>query len=142
MVPALRPGEILYVRRPAARQAPRRSDIAFLRFQRTPRGRFVKRIVGCPGEHVSVRGARVFVNGEALPEPYLDERSALEPKPDAEWRLGKDQFIVLGDARDDSLDSRSFGPVAPHEIQGIVRFRLWPLRRLGPLGFSANERSA
>lgn len=129
MVPALHPGERLWVSAvPAA--ALRRGSIILLKRPSEPEGFFLKRLIGFPGERVLVRNARVFINGEPLSEGYVDPRAALEPKPDAAWTLGPDEYIVLGDARDDSLDSRRWGPVRVREIAGRVAFRLWPLKKM------------
>jgi len=125
MVRALRPGHLLWASK--ARVGPlERGQIVLIRLSRPPEGLFLKRIVGLPGEHVTIESFRVTVNGRPLLEPYVDARAAAQPTPSGDWTLGADDYIVLGDARDDSLDSRRFGPVHFHEMDAIIRFRLWP----------------
>ena len=77
---------------------------------------YVKRIVGLPGDLVTIRGGRVYVNGEIddLPSPILDDG-------DQRVQLGADEFYLLGDHRRVSFDSRSFGPVRSADMQGRVR---------------------
>ena len=80
----------------------------------------LKRVVGLPGERVHLLGARVRVQGRLLAEPYVDPRAGLQPLPDREWTLAAGQYLVLGDARDDSLDSRAFGPVSASAILAVA----------------------
>lgn len=115
MTPSLRPGQILLVADiPSGPGSLSRGDVVFLK------NKSIKRLLGLPGESVEVSGDELRVDGRVIHEPYLFPRCFLEPKPDARWVLGPGEFIVLGDARDDSLDSRSFGPVRASEILGKV----------------------
>jgi signal peptidase I len=89
----------------------------------------VKRVIGLPNETVSAHGGHIYIDGEVLPESYLPRgvsTSAFSPvtlKPDHYW--------VMGDNRDNSKDSRVFGPITKNNIVGRVFFRIWPLSRLG-----------
>ena len=85
----------------------------------------MKRVVGLPGEEVQVKGGRVFVNGTALGEPYrtpTGEEVALARR-DGAWSLSVDEYFLLGDNRQDSLDSRAFGPVPRASVLGRVWYR-------------------
>ncbi len=93
----------------------------------------VKRIIGLPGETVEVRAGQVYVNGEALDEPYINEA----PRYHGEWTLGAEEYFVLGDNRNHSYDSADYGAVSRDHIQGVVKLRLWPLDALG--GFAAPD---
>lgn len=87
---------------------------------------FIKRIIGLPGDVVSVNNGKVYVNGGVLPEPYLP--AGLATTGDATYsKLGPGQYFVMGDNRQESFDSRSWGPVSSNEIVGVVRvgLRLW-----------------
>ncbi len=86
----------------------------------------VKRVVGLPGERVEVRDGVVTVNGVALHEPYIKEA----PRYAGMWQLGSDEYFVLGDNRNHSLDSADYGPVSFSHIHGVVKFRFWPLNQL------------
>jgi signal peptidase I len=125
MVPAFRPGDWLWIRTPFA-SGVRRGAVVLLRRTKPTAGLSLKRIVGLPGEHLKLQGASLSINGQPHPEPYVDSRSGLEPKKDAAWDLADQEYVVLGDVRDDSLDSRAFGPVRAPQIIGVVAYRLWP----------------
>jgi signal peptidase I len=93
---------------------------------------YIKRVVGLPGDEISVRGGQVFVNRRALREDYVPDeyRSNDHMRP---IRVPKDHFFVLGDHRNSSNDSRAWGPVPRSFIYGKAVFVYWPLSRLGPL---------
>lgn len=93
----------------------------------------VKRIVGCPGDHIQIKDGHVFVNGEQLKEDYLPEGTLTEPLDPkySDVTLGPDEYYVLGDNRGGSRDSRDFGPVPKDSIIGHVWFRFYPLRDFG-----------
>ena len=119
MCPTLRPGDVLWAGPPKSLQ---RGDVVLVR----KGGLLVKRLVGLPGEKVTLRSSRIYVHGSPLPEPYVPESAAIEPKADQSVQIPESAFYVLGDARDDSLDSRRWGPVNRSEIDAVIRFRIWP----------------
>jgi signal peptidase I len=84
----------------------------------------VKRVIGLPGETVEVRNGIVYVNNEPLPEPFPH---ALDDQSMPPTILGPLNYFVMGDNRDNSNDSRSFGPVQREYILGRVWLRYWPL---------------
>ncbi|MFZ4665520.1 MAG: signal peptidase I [Prochlorotrichaceae cyanobacterium] len=89
---------------------------------------FIKRIIGLPGDTVEVKDDTVFVNGEALSENYLQDY------PDYQWgpeTVPEDQYLVLGDNRNNSYDSHYWGFVPRGNIIGRAVVRFWPLNRLG-----------
>ena len=89
----------------------------------------IKRIIGMPGDTVSIKDNTVYVNGEELEEDYAyGETSDYE-----EITLGDDEYFILGDNRPISKDSRYFGPVKEDEIIGKVIFRLWPFNKFGTI---------
>jgi signal peptidase I len=115
---------------------PRRGDIIV--FEASPRveaactagGIFIKRIVGLPGEKLSMRKGLVFVNGIPLAEPYL--RLDYRGSETADWaRVAKDSYFVLGDNRAMSCDSRRWGVVPRDSIIGRAEVIYWPPTRLG-----------
>jgi signal peptidase I len=123
MLPALRPGDLLWVRHGTE---PRRGDIVLVKHTAAPQGLFLKRLVGLPGEHLEIRSNKVFINDRPLPEPYVPESASIEPKLNSAFDLPNSAFAVLGDTRDDSLDSRQFGPVPREEIVGAASRIVWP----------------
>ena len=92
-------------------------------------GTFVKRIVGLPGETVSVRKGFVFVDGQTLHESYVDpvDRDAQT----AVWpAVPPGQYFVMGDNRKQSCDSRVWGPVPAGNLVGPVLAVYWPPNRI------------
>ena len=87
----------------------------------------VKRIVAMPGEVVEIRGGVVYVNGQAVTEPFPHDTSPIDMAP---MTLGPLSYFVLGDNRSNSNDSRSFGPVLLDQILGRVWLRYWPLNEM------------
>ena len=104
MAPVLAPGQLVVVSKGAyeSRQ-PTRGEIVAARPASLGGKAFVKRVVGLPNERVQV--------GER------------------EWQLQEEQFFLLGDQPEHSMDSRVFGPVTRQELIGPVRLRLWPWKR-------------
>ncbi len=99
----------------------------------------VKRVIGRPGQTVSLHGGRVFVDGRYLPEPWLpaDMRTQTFPGPSyapyslhQPYRVPTGDVYVMGDNRTGSCDSRYWGPVPESTIVGKVDLRIWPLSRL------------
>jgi signal peptidase I len=94
---------------------------------------FVKRVIGVGGDTVDIHGGHVFVNGTQLTEPYVFENQATDMPDNAgkTWKLSADQVFVLGDHRQDSRDSRDFGPIEKSSIIGRAWLRYWPLNDFG-----------
>ena len=83
----------------------------------------VKRIVAASGDSVCLKAGRVYVNGRLLDEPYLAPGTATYARSDLREQTlvcGKDQYFVLGDNRNNSADSRVYGPVARQKILGVI----------------------
>jgi signal peptidase I len=101
---------------------PRHSDIVVLR-DPADNGFSVKRVVATPGESVYLKDGSVYVNGRKLDEPYLPPGT--RTFTDSNYRdqmilCGKDQFFLLGDNRQNSVDSRTYGPVPRKNILGPI----------------------
>lgn len=106
---------------------PERGDIAVFHFPGNPDDDYIKRVIGVPGDSVEIREAQVYVNGILLDEPYINEPCTPARCNDLSWILGENEFFFMGDNRNRSSDSRSFGPVQRQYIVGEVLFRYWPL---------------
>ncbi len=83
----------------------------------------VKRVVGLPGDEVAIRDARLYVNDELVDEPYVDHKS-IDSLFYGPVVVPADRFLVLGDARATSIDSRAYGPVPAEQLLGTVALRL------------------
>lgn len=109
---------------------PERGEVMVFRSPNDESVFFIKRVVGLPGERVAVKdGAVSIVNadhpdGFALEERYLPR--GLTTGGAVTVALGPDQYFVLGDNRQYSFDSRTWGALKRNEIVGLVRVRLWP----------------
>jgi len=104
-----------------------RGDIVVFRPPHRPDTPFIKRVIGLPGEILEIRNNQVFINGRHLNEPYLynawhDNRSA--------ERIAPGSVFVMGDNRDNSADSRSWGELPLTNVQAKAWLRYWPLNRL------------
>jgi signal peptidase I len=100
---------------------------------------FIKRIIGLPGDHVELRDGKVFVNGIALDEPYIFQQDGTpvttDPQPGgaSEWLVPDGDLLVMGDHRNESADSRSFGPIPISSVIGRAWLRYWPFDTFGIL---------
>ncbi len=93
-------------------------------------GVFIKRIVGLPGEVVSMRNGQVLIDGVELREPYLP--AAYRGAESGSWgRVPAGSYFVLGDNRTMSCDSRRWGTVPRGKIIGRAEIRYWPVDRIG-----------
>ena len=92
---------------------------------------FIKRIIGLPGETIEVRDGTVFVDGQPLDEDYI------KAPPNYIWgpqEVPPESYLVLGDNRNSSFDSHSWGFVPAENIIGKALVRFWPPGRVGWLG--------
>jgi signal peptidase I len=103
-------------------RAPRRGEIVVLK-DPTDGAYCVKRVIALPGEVVYLKNGRLFVNGKELPEPYLPmgvKTFTPEEVQEETVALGKNRYFVLGDNRNNSFDSRFYGPVSRENMLGVV----------------------
>ncbi len=107
---------------------PSRGDIVIFRPPFDPSQIFIKRIVAQPGDTVRIRDGRVYVNETLLDDTYIpaDFRGHDYWGPST---LPADYYLVLGDHRNSSFDSRHWGPVHRASILGKVHARWWPLQQ-------------
>ncbi|MFC1961062.1 signal peptidase I [Chloroflexota bacterium] len=123
MQPNFATGEwIIVTRLPYLVGEPARGDVVVLDFPE-PQEDLIKRVVGLPGETVAVHDNLVYVNGVPLNEPYINEQPRYNKE---EVYLGPDEFFVLGDNRNNSRDSHSFGAVTRDKVIGRALIIYWP----------------
>ena len=111
---------------------PLRGEIIVFRYPRDPSQFFIKRVIGLPGETIEITNGKVVIyndsypNGMTLQEEYIVEVTDGKKKT----VLGEEEYYLLGDNRDESLDSRSFGVVEDDSIIGRVWIRGLPISRV------------
>lgn len=128
MVPTLTNGQFVMVNRLAYSLGDfkigdvKRGDVVVFHYPRDPEQEYIKRIIGLPGDTINMTGGHVYVNGEQLIEPYI----AADARNEGEWVVPGGHVFVLGDNRNNSQDSRSFGYVTMQNIIGKAIFIYWP----------------
>ena len=133
MLPRLHDGERIFVNKliyyDEYRWAPKvdRGDIVVFWFPDDPSKSYIKRVVGLPGDTIEMREGTVRVNGSQIDERYLDPRFNVSSKSQAPVYVRPNYYFVMGDNRDNSSDSRSWGLVPKKYIYGKALFRYWPL---------------
>jgi len=134
MLPRLHDGERIFVNKFIYKFEPiRRGDIVVFWYPNDPSKSFIKRVIGLPGETISIRRGVVYINGEPLPEPYLDPSFHTREENMPPVYVREHYYFVMGDNRDSSNDSRQWGLVPEKYIYGKAVFRYWPLSNIGRL---------
>lgn len=139
MEPMLCDGDNLIVDKITYRfRNPQRFDIIVIPARYQPQVHYIKRIIGLPGETVYIdEKGFIYINGELLDETYGIERIYEDSRGRAAAPviLGENEYFVMGDNRNDSLDSRSpaIGNIHRAEIIGRAWLRIWPLHKFGIL---------
>jgi len=113
---------------------PKRGEVVVFRSPTSPEDFYLKRVIGLPGERVRVENGNVTicqVECTVLSESYLN---GIKTDGDVAFTLGDDQYLVLGDNRGASYDSRRFGPISKESMQGRTLLRGWPLTRISYFG--------
>jgi signal peptidase I len=128
MEPTLHTGEFIIVNRVAYRLGSietgdvERGDIIVFEYPRNPTQEYIKRVIGLPGDEVSVRDGKVYVNGQMLDEPYIKAPPAYQ----GSWTVPQDSVFVFGDNRNNSSDSHNWGEVPLENVIGKAIFVYWP----------------
>lgn len=94
---------------------------------------YIKRVIGLPGDHVKIENGKVYINGNELQEPYLQEGVITDDLNGAftDIVVPENTVFVMGDNRGQSTDSRRFGCIPLEKIESKVLFRFWPLDVFG-----------
>jgi len=117
-------------------KTPERGQVIVFRYPKNPQEYFIKRIIALPGEEVQIKDGKIIVynklnpEGLVLKEEYLPVDLETTDNSGTKLEVGANEYFVLGDNRNASKDSRSFGPVDKTFITGKVMFRGWPLNKI------------
>ena len=123
MRPTLEDGEFILVNRLAYKFGdPKRGEIIVFRSPVVPDEDLIKRVIGLPGDEIEVNAGVVYVNGSPLIEPYI----AALPIYSGKWQVVDGYLFVLGDNRNDSSDSHSWGLVPMQNVVGRSILIYWP----------------
>jgi len=109
-----------------------RGDVVVFWYPKDPSVSFIKRVVGVPGDLVELRAGTLYVNGVAVREDYL-KPGFRDSDSYAPINVPKGYYYVLGDHRNSSNDSRSWGEVPEKYIYGKAVFRFWPPAKIGAI---------
>ncbi len=133
MKPTLLPDERLLVSKLAYRFGEvERGDIIVFHFPADPSEDYIKRVIGLPGDRIHIRDGKVFVNGRELEEDYITAPIMYN----GEWVVPPDSLFVLGDNRNQSSDSHSWGFVPLQNVIGKALVVYWPLDKVKFLSHS------
>jgi signal peptidase I len=128
MEPTLQSGEFVIVNKLAyVLGEPKIGDVIVFHFPRDPEQEYIKRVIGLPGDQVVIKEGRVYVNGQLLEEEYI----AASPVYTDTWDVPPDALFVLGDNRNNSSDSHSWGPVPMEYVVGKAILIYWPPTQWG-----------
>lgn len=123
MVPTLQHGEYVLVSRLAYKTGePQRGDIIVFSLPMDESQDLIKRVIGLPGETISIHNGMVSINGDVLEESYI----AQSPIYNGEWAVSEGQLFVLGDNRNDSKDSHQWGLLPIENVIGKALLIYWP----------------
>ncbi len=96
---------------------------------------YIKRVIALPGEHLEIKDGKVYINGEELDEPYLQDNVITTAgdvnNPFYDLVVPENCIFVMGDNRAGSTDSRAFGCVPLDKVEGTVWIRFWPFNLFG-----------
>ncbi|AEP11531.1 signal peptidase I, bacterial type [Chloracidobacterium thermophilum B] len=132
MLPRLREGERLFVNRFIYNFSKiERGDIVVFYYPKNPQESFIKRVIGLPGDEVTLANGKLYINGKLVPEGYLSSDYTTIVSPPRTWVVEPHHYFVMGDNRDASNDSRNWGLVPEMYIYGKAVYRYWPVSEMG-----------
>lgn len=129
MEPSLETGDYLIVDEITYRlREPQRGEMVVFSYPKNPSQKYIKRIIGLPGETIEIKSGKIFVDGKLLNEDYLKTKEFYFK--DEKIKLKEQEYYVLGDNRDFSFDSRNFGPVSKKYIIGRALIKVFQIKIL------------
>ncbi|MHB8807941.1 MAG: signal peptidase I [Anaerolineaceae bacterium] len=127
MEPTVVQGEVIFVNKLAYRLGEvDRGDIVTFHYPDDPEVDYIKRVIGLPGDEVKISDENVFVNGIEIDEPYLNNSTLDE----GTWIVPESMYFVMGDNRQNSIDSRAWGFVPEKNLIGKALAVYWPITHI------------
>lgn len=127
MMPTLHDGEVVLVSKISYRfDSIQRGDIVVFRHPLNTRQELIKRVIGLPGDEVRIENGQVTLNGMVIVEPYI----SAPPRYNGKWEVPPGFLFVLGDNRNDSSDSHSWGLLPIENVIGKAVLVYWPPDRI------------
>ncbi len=105
---------------------PKRGDVVIFEAPKTPGEDYIKRMIGLPGDHIEVKEGKLFINGNEITEEWIHEPMIYS----GSWDVPENSYFVLGDNRNHSSDSHSWGFVPRDNLVGNAFFRYWPINHI------------
>jgi signal peptidase I len=131
MLPMLEDQDRLFINKLAYRVGEiHRGDVVVFLYPHDHEKSYIKRVIAVPGDDLKIDHGQVYVNGEAVKEPYVPQRFA-DDRSQPEMTIPAHEYFVMGDHRSISSDSRDFGPVERELIYGKAAFVYWPMDQAG-----------
>lgn len=141
MEPNYHNGEIMVVNEISYRlgQDPKRGEVIIFRYPKNPEEKYIKRIIGLPGETIKIEDGKMFIKEDenspekTVEEDYIPYEDQVDLNTNQQWDLSENEYFVMGDNRlpTGSSDSRHWGPLPEKNIIGKVWIIIWPLNDLG-----------
>lgn len=144
MEPTFQNGEYILTDKVSYRlHEPERGDVVVFHSPQDERVDFIKRIIAVPGDTVAVSAGYLVLNGQKVEEAYINDPGKVAPgrfiKENQPVTVGSGEYVVMGDNRLHSSDSREWGFVKANEIVGRAFFRYWPPASFGLLPTTEKE---
>jgi signal peptidase I len=135
MVPTFDSGDYLIIDEVSYRfEPPKRGDVVVFRFPLEPKKFLIKRVAGLPGETIEIKGDTIIIKNRLHPTGFAWEQGEFASsgrRAEQTVTLADDEYFVLGDNRDQSADSRLWGPLKRELIVGRPLVQLLPIRNIG-----------
>ena len=112
----------------------KRFDVVSLKYDESKY--LIKRVIGLPGDKIEYKNNKLFINDKKIEEYFLDKETNTEDFSLTTLgyeKIPKDMYLVLGDNRENSLDSREIGLIKRKDILGKIKLRIWPINKFGPV---------
>ncbi|MDO5719067.1 MAG: signal peptidase I [Tissierellia bacterium] len=112
---------------------PKKGDIVVINAPDNSKDHYIKRLIGLPGDKIDLIEGKLYINDIVQEEDYINSSETLPYTYDTSWIVPEGEIFVMGDNRNHSNDSRTFGTIAMDQVIGISIFRVYPFNRMGKL---------